>query len=68
VCVSPVEHAHTFSRYENVGMLSVPVKLYYKQKSQTTYVLYDTYLTDATGKYNITTSLSTNLYDFIKIQ
>jgi hypothetical protein len=64
ITVAPFAYSGYVYDSENVGMLSVPVKLYYKQKSQTTYALYDTYLTDATGKYNITTSLSTNLYDF----
>jgi hypothetical protein len=64
ITVAPFAYSGYIYDSENIGMFNVPVKLYYKQKAQTTYTLHNSYSTDATGKYNITTSLSTNLYDF----
>ena len=64
IVVSPF----TFSGYlydtENTGILQIPVKLYYKDKSQSTYILQGTYNTDITGKYTISTQLSYSLNDF----
>jgi hypothetical protein len=49
---------------ENAGMNAIPVKLYYRVKNQITYTLYGIYPTDTTGKYLITTSLSSGSNDF----
>jgi hypothetical protein len=49
---------------ENIGISGIPVKLYYKLKTQTMYILHGTYLTDSLGKYNIVTLLSTSANDF----
>jgi hypothetical protein len=64
ITVNPFAYSGYAYNAENTGMSGIPVKLYYKDKTQSTYTLYNTYNTDATGKYNITTSVSPNIYDF----
>ena len=49
---------------ENTGINAIPVKLYYKVKSQLIYTLYGIYPTDSTGKYLITTTLASVSNDF----
>jgi len=49
---------------ENVGMLNIPIKLYGKLKTDTTYTLYSTSNTDINGMVNISSSNSIRLYDF----
>jgi hypothetical protein len=65
ITVNPFAHSGYAYNSENIGISGIPVKLYYKEKSQTAYSLYSTYNTDATGKYNITTPFSTSVYDFM---
>lgn len=65
ITVNPFAHSGYAYNSENIGISGIPVKLYYKEKSQTTYSFYSTYNTDATGKYNITTPFSTSIYDFM---
>jgi hypothetical protein len=64
ITVNPFAYSGYAYNAENTGMSGIPVKLYYKDKTQSTYTLYNTYNTDATGKYNITTSVSPSIYDF----
>jgi hypothetical protein len=64
ITVNPFAYSGYAYNAENTGISGIPVKLYYKDKTQTTYILYSTYNTDATGKYTITTPLSTSIYDF----
>jgi hypothetical protein len=45
---------------ESFGVSNIPVSLYYEANGQTSYTLYNSYLTDATGKYTITTTLPSN--------
>jgi hypothetical protein len=47
-----------------IGISNIPVKLYSKLKSATTYTLLSTNNTDATGKYSLTSSQDANTYDF----
>jgi hypothetical protein len=58
----------TYSGYayntENIGIQGVIVKLYYKDKNSSTYDLYGSYTTDATGKYTISTTASSSLNDY----
>lgn len=49
---------------ENIGTLGIPVNLYYKLKSQSTYTLLGTFLTNSVGKYTITSTLPTSTNDF----
>jgi len=65
ITVNPFAYSGYAYDAENTGMSGISVKLYYKHKSQTTYTIYNTYNTDATGKYTITTSLSPSIYDFM---
>jgi hypothetical protein len=64
ITVAPFTYSGFIYDSENTGILNVPVNVYYKTKSGSTYTLLSTTNTDATGKYTITTSLSVSLYDF----
>ena len=58
----------TYSGYvynsENLGIPDIAIKLYHKEKPQTAYLLYGSYITDSMGKYSIVTSLSNSTNDF----
>lgn len=64
IVVSPFAYSGYIYNSEGVGVPGIPVKFYYKDKTQSTYTLVSTSTTDATGKYTITSSLSVNLNDF----
>jgi hypothetical protein len=64
ITVAPFAYSGYVYTAENNTISGIPIKLYYKQKSQTTYTLLGTYITDSNGKYTISTSLSVNQYDF----
>jgi len=49
---------------EGIGIISIPIKLYYRIKGTTSYALYGTYNTDANGRFLSSTTLGYNLYDF----
>jgi hypothetical protein len=49
---------------EEQGISNIPVKLYYKLTSASTYTLLGTYNTDANGRYVITTNLNAASYNF----
>ncbi len=54
---------------DSVGITGMPVNLYYKTKASSTYSLYQSYPTNSTGNFSISTSLDTATYDFqIKIE
>jgi len=60
----PFTHSGTIRNSQAVGVANVPVSLFYKLKSETTYVLFQTYTTNASGIFSITTQLDIALYDF----
>jgi hypothetical protein len=64
IVVNPFAYSGYIYNAENVAVSGIPIKLYIKDKTLTTYTLYGTYTTDSNGKYTITTSSSTNLNDF----
>ena len=64
IVVAPFAYSGYIYNSEVIGVAGIPVKFYYKDKTQSTYTLVGTYTTDATGKYTITSSLSVNLNDF----
>jgi hypothetical protein len=46
------------------GISGIPLELYKKSKSQTSYFLHDFYITDSCGNYSIVTNLDTTVYNF----
>ena len=64
IVVNPFNYSGFIYDSENTGISGIVIKLYVKEKAQTTYTLNNTYSTDLTGKYTITTTLSSNVYDF----
>ena len=60
----PFTHSGTIRNSQAVGMANVPVSLFYKLKSSGTYTLFQTYTTNASGVFSITTQLDIALYDF----
>ena len=64
IVVSPFAYSGYIYNSEGIGVAGIPVKFYYKEKSKSIYDLVNTFTTDATGKYTITSSLSVNLNDF----
>jgi len=49
---------------EGTGIPNIPVQLYSKLKSSSTYTYLSTHNTDANGKYSLTSSRDANTYDF----
>ena len=49
---------------ESNGLLGIPVKLYFKLKTDTNYTLFNTLNTDVSGLVNFTAPYGTSLYDF----
>jgi len=64
IVVAPFAYSGYIYNSEGVGVSGIPVKFYYKDKTQSTYTLAGTFTTDATGKYTITSNFSANLNDF----
>lgn len=62
--VSPYNHSGFIYGSEGTGIANVPVKLFKKLTSETTYTLHGTYNTNANGQYSITTNLNAPLYNF----
>lgn len=62
--VDPYNHSGFIYGAEGVGIPNIPVKLYKKLTSETTYTLHGTYNTNANGQYSITTNLNAPLYNF----
>ena len=49
---------------ENVGLLGIPVKIYYKLKTDINYTLYSTSNTDVNGQVSFSLPYGTSSYDF----
>ena len=64
IVVAPFAYSGYVYNAEGVGVSGIQVKLYFKSKTQSTYILLGTYTTDVSGKYTITTNESVNLNDF----
>jgi len=64
IVVAPFAYSGYIYNSEGLGVPGIPVKFYYKLKTQSTYTLASTFTTDATGKYTITSNFSANLNDF----
>jgi hypothetical protein len=64
IVVAPFAYSGYIYNSDGFGVSGLPVKFYYKLKTQSTYSLVNTFTTDASGKYTITSSLSVNLNDF----
>jgi len=64
IVVAPFAYSGYIYNSEGLGVPGIPVKFYYKDKTQSTYTLASTFTTDATGKYTITSNFSANLNDF----
>jgi hypothetical protein len=62
--VSPYNHSGFIYGSEGTGIANVPVKLFKKLTSETTYTLHGTYNTNANGQYSIVTNLNAPLYNF----
>ena len=60
----PFTHSGYVYNSENQGVSGIPVGLYYKTKSASSYSLFNTYTTGSDGKYNISTSFDTTIYNF----
>jgi hypothetical protein len=60
----PFKYSGFVYNSEGNGISNVPVKLYYKTKSSSTYTLYSTNNTGTDGKYSFTTTYDTTVYDF----
>jgi hypothetical protein len=64
--IYPTPFAYSGSVFDAEGIVvgGVPVKLYTKLKSGSTYSLQQSYLTDSNGAFTISTTLDTTTYDF----
>lgn len=60
----PFKHSGYVYNSEGLGVSNIPVNLYYKQRTISTYTLLSTSTTDATGKYTFNTTKDTLGYDF----
>lgn len=60
----PFKHSGYVYNSEGSGVSNIPVNLYYKQRTTSTYTLLSTSTTDATGKYTFNTTKDTLGYDF----
>jgi hypothetical protein len=61
---TPFTYSGTIYNSQGVGVVSIPVKLYYKTKAGSTYSLYQTYTTNNFGIFSISTTLDITNYDF----
>ena len=64
IVVAPFAYSGYIYNSEGVGIAGIPVKFYYKLKTQSTYTLVGSFITDSNGKYTITSNFSANLNDF----
>lgn len=60
----PFKHTGYVYGAEGTGIPNIPVQLYSKLKSSSTYTYLSTHNTDASGKYALTSSRDANTYDF----
>lgn len=62
---TPFTYSGTIYNSEGVGLVNIPVSLYYRTKSLGgSYTLFQTYTTDSNGVFSISTSLDSAVYDF----
>lgn len=61
---TPFTYSGTIYNSQAIGVASIPVKLYYKTKAGSTYTLLQTYNTNISGIFTISTSLDIASYDF----
>ena len=61
---TPFTYSGTIYNSEGVGVSNIPIKLYYKTKAGSTYTLLQTYNTNSSGVFTISTSLYIADYDF----
>jgi hypothetical protein len=61
---TPFTYSGNIYNSQNIGVSNVPVNLYYKLKSSGSYTLLQTYNTNASGSFTITTTLDILVYDF----
>jgi hypothetical protein len=61
---TPFTYSGNIYNSQNIGVSNVPVNLYYKLKSSGSYTLLQTYNTNTSGSFTITTTLDILDYDF----
>ena len=62
---TPFTYSGTIYNSEGIGLVNIPVGLYYRTKSSGgAYSLFQTYTTNSTGSFSISTSLDITVYDF----
>jgi len=61
---TPFTYSGTIYNSEGIGVQNITVKLYYKTKAGSTYTLLQTYNTNSSGVFTISTSLDIASYDF----
>jgi hypothetical protein len=62
---TPFTYSGTIYNSEGIGLVNIPVGLYYRTKSSGgAYSLFQTYTTNSTGAFSISTSLDITVYDF----
>jgi len=61
---TPFTYSGNIYNSQNIGVSNVPVNLYYKLKSSVSYTLLQTYYTNSSGLFTITTALDILDYDF----
>jgi hypothetical protein len=62
---TPFTYSGTIYNSEGIGLVNIPVGLYYRTKSSGgAYSLFQTYTTNSTGVFSISTSLDITVYDF----
>ncbi len=61
---TPFTYSGTIYNSGSVGVAGIDVQLYTKLKTQSTYSLYQTYTTNSSGVFTISTSLDITNYDF----
>ena len=61
---TPFTYSGTIYNSEGVGVQNISVKLFYKTKAGSTYTLLQTYNTNSSGVFSISTSLDIASYDF----
>ena len=64
IVILPFTYTTYIYNSENIGLLGIPVKLYYKLKTDTNYSLYITSNTDVSGLVNFSAPYGFSLYDF----
>lgn len=61
---TPFTYSGTIYNSEGAGVLNIPIKLFYKTKAESAYTLLQTYNTNSSGVFSISTSLDIANYDF----